>query len=82
MTRTYYVMPTTELPKVNIEQTCFKTVRQCPTSLDNSQLIIKWDGDRPTFVNTIEGGVEYTHTDILNLLNSEGWKQATESVEQ
>ena len=64
MTRTYYVMPTTELPKVNIEQTCFKTVRQCPTSLDNSQLIIKWDGDRPTFVNTIEGALDEA-SDIL-----------------
>tara|TARA_R100001463_G_scaffold125389_1_gene182820 strand:- start:147 stop:398 length:252 start_codon:yes stop_codon:yes gene_type:complete len=73
MTRTYYVMPKAELSKVDFDKTCFLCAEHCPVSQDESQVVIKWDGDEPSFISSIEGGVEYNKTQIVDLLNTDAW---------
>jgi hypothetical protein len=73
MARTYYVVPKSELSKIEITATCFADINHCPTSIDGTKTIIKWDGEEPDFVSTIEGGTKYNHKQILDLLDSNEW---------
>jgi len=42
-------------------------------SLDGTKAILKWDGDTPTVFNGI---TQYSHTQILTILNGSDWTQA------
>ncbi len=77
--RSYLIFPTTELNKVNFNlvlETSAETVRK---SVDETKTFVKWDGETPEFVATLnntEG--PYTHTQILNILSTEAWTPAPE----
>ena len=42
-------------------------------SVDGTKAILKWDGDTPTVFNGI---TQYSHTQILTILNGSDWTQA------
>jgi hypothetical protein len=77
--RSYLIFPTTELNKVNFNlvlETSADTVRK---SVDETKTFVKWDGETPTFVSTmnnVEG--PYTHEQILVILSGEAWTPAPE----
>jgi len=48
-------------------QTSVSTLRK---SLDNTKAILKWDGDTP---EVFDGITTYSHSEILEILNSNDW---------
>ena len=79
--RNYLIIPTTELSKVDfnlVYETSADTVRK---SVDETKTFVKWEGDAPTFVSSIED-VEgpYSHEEILTILATEEWTAPMEEV--
>jgi len=54
----------------NAIQSSLSTLRK---SLDGTKTILKWDGDTPAVFNGI---TQYSHTQILTILNGSDWTQA------
>ena len=54
----------------NAIQSSSSTLRK---SVDGTKAILKWDGDTPTVFNGI---TQYSHTQILTILNGSDWTQA------
>ena len=54
----------------NAIQSSSSTLRK---SLDSTLAILKWDGDTPTVFN---GMTQYSHAQILTILNGSDWTQA------
>jgi hypothetical protein len=75
--RNYLIFPVTELNKVDFNlvlETSSETLRK---SVDETKTFVKWDGETPTFVSTmnnVEG--PYTHEQILAILSGEVWTPA------
>lgn len=75
MTRTYLIIQTEDLDKVDftkILQTSKDTVKK---STDETKSIIKWEDVEPDFVNILtntEG--PYTHSEIIEILSTKEWE--------
>lgn len=74
--RKFLIFPVSELNKVDfskVQETSAETVRR---SVNQQKTFIKWDGDNPSFVSTlnnIEG--PYTYEQILAILSTEEWTE-------
>lgn len=72
--RNYIILPVSELPKVDFGQvleTSEETVRR---SVDGTKTFVKWEGEQPSFVDTLTGAEgPYTHEEILEILSTEEW---------
>ena len=71
------------LQSIDIEKVDFSKVKQNEASsvrfsIDKQKFILKYDGDQPEFIYWITenalGLREYTHEEILNILNEPEWK--------
>jgi hypothetical protein len=72
--RNYLIILVTELSKVDFEQVCETSVETVRKSTDESKTFIKWDGDEPSFLNSLEGKEgPYNYAEIIEILNSEEW---------
>lgn len=74
--RNYIILPVSELPKVDFGQvleTSEETVRR---SVDGTKTFVKWEGEQPSFVDTLTGTEgPYTHGEILEILSTEEWSR-------
>ena len=73
--RKYIIFSTSELNKVNFDEvleTGFDTVR---LSVDGTQTFVKWDQENnPSFIEDLEIKSQiYSHSEILEILNTEEW---------
>lgn len=70
--RNYIILPVSELPKVDFGQvlkTSEETVRR---SVDGTKTFVKWEGEQPSFVDTLTGAEgPHTHEEILEILSTE-----------
>ena len=73
-TRNFAIFATSEVDKVDFSlvlETSPETLRK---SVDGTKSFVKWDGDQPEFVNTLETlEGPYTYTEILEILSGEEW---------
>jgi hypothetical protein len=80
-TREYLIFPITELSKVDFSQvleTSEETVRK---SVDNLKTFVKWSGEQPTFVSTLENTEgPYTHEEIMDILSTEEWSSPMDNI--
>jgi len=80
-TRNFAIFATSEVDKVDFSlvlETSAETLRK---SVDGTKSFVKWDGDQPEFVNTLETlEGPYTHTEILEILSGEEWTAPMEEV--
>lgn len=77
--RNYLILSTTEIPKINFQEVLETSSETLRISTDHSKTFIKWDGNIPSFVETIttkEG--PYTYSEILEILSTEEWTGNTE----
>ena len=78
--RNFAIFSLTEIEKIDFSlvlETSFETLR---ISTDGLRSFIKWDGEQPTFVDTLETlEGPYTYTEILEILSGPEW---TESVQE
>jgi hypothetical protein len=74
--RNFAIFSLTEIEKIDFShvlETSFETLR---ISTDGLRSFIKWDGEQPTFIatlETLEG--PYTYTEILEILSGPGWTE-------
>jgi len=74
MERTYLIIPTSELSKVDFSQVCETSSETVRKSVDETKTFIKWDSSEPSFVSSItrtEG--PYTKQEILTILATDTW---------
>jgi len=74
MARTYLIIPTSELSKVNFSQVCETSADTVRKSVDETKTFIKWDSSEPSFVSSITGTEgPYTQQEILTILATDAW---------
>tara|TARA_B100001175_G_C19469472_1_gene620952 strand:- start:1327 stop:1569 length:243 start_codon:yes stop_codon:yes gene_type:complete len=79
MSRTYLIIPTSELSKVDFSKICETSADTVRKSVDETKTFIKWDSSEPSFVSSITGTEgPYTHTEILSILVTEDWVSSEE----
>ena len=75
MSYIYAIIPTDQLPKVDLSQTCITSLETLSYSLDGSKTYIDWLGDTPDFITSIEG-LEgfYTDDQMREILATPEWQ--------
>ena len=80
MQRTYLIIPTSELSKVDFSQVCETSAETVRKSVDETKTFIKWDDDEPSFVSNLTGTEgPYTKEEILTILATDAWT-STEGI--
>lgn len=79
--RNFIIFPTSELSKVDFNlvlETSAETVRR---SVDGSKTFVKWDGEQPAFVSTLENTEgPYTYEEMLQILSGTEWTAPMEEM--
>ena len=79
--RQYAIFSLTELNKIDFSSVCETSADTLRKSVDETKSFIKWDGDQPEFVNTLETlEGPYTYTEILEILSTPEWTAPMEEV--
>jgi len=74
MARTYLIIPTSELSKVDFSQVCETSSETVRKSVDETKTLVKWDGSEPSFVSSITGKEgPYTKQEIHTILATNVW---------
>jgi hypothetical protein len=77
--RNYLIFSTTEIQKINFEEVLETSAETLRVSVNQTKTFIKWDGNVPSFVETITTKERpYTHSEILEILSTEEWTGNTE----
>lgn len=72
--RNFIIFPTSELSKVNFNEVLETSADTTRKSVDGTKTFIKWDGEQPEFVSTLnntEG--PYTYEEMLSILETPEW---------
>ena len=79
--RQYSIFSLTEIDKIDFSLVCETSADTIRTSIDNTKSFIKWDGEQPAFVSTLETlEGPYTYTEILDILSTPEWTAPMEEV--
>jgi len=79
--RNYAIFSLTELDKIDFSQVLETSADTLRTSTDNTKSFIKWDGEQPAFVSTLETlEGPYTYSEILDILSTPEWTAPMEEV--
>jgi hypothetical protein len=79
--RQYAIFSLTELNSIDFSLVCETSADTLRKSVDETKSFIKWDGDQPEFVNTLETlEGPYTYSEILDILSGEEWTAPMEEV--
>ena len=79
MARTYLIIPTSELSKVDFSQVCETSADTVRKSVDETKTFIKWDSSEPSVVSGIMGTEgPYTNEEILTILATDAWTSPEE----
>ena len=73
--RTHHNMKYTILDSSEVSSIDFNEVKETSAdslrySIDNSKVLLKWDGSTPSFLSS---PTEYTHAEISTILNGSEW---------
>ena len=79
--RQYAIFSLTEIDKIDFSLVCETSADTLRKSVDETQSFIKWDGEQPAFVSTLETlEGPYTYTEILDILSTSEWTAPMEEV--
>ena len=79
--RQYAIFSLTEIDKIDFSQVLETSADTLRTSTDNTKSFIKWDGEQPAFVSTLETlEGPYTYSEILDILSTPEWTAPMEEV--
>jgi hypothetical protein len=74
--RQYVIFNTSELDTIDFDQVLETSADTVRKSIDNTKTFVKWNGDVPVCVETLETKGEYlTHDEILEILSSSEWTE-------
>jgi hypothetical protein len=79
--RNFAIFSTTELNKIDFTQVLETSAETLRRSVDDTKSFIKWDGEQPEFVNTLETlEGPYTYEEILEILITPEWSSVEDIV--
>ena len=79
--RNYAIFSLTELDKIDFSQVLETSADTIRRSTDETKSFIKWDGEQPTFVSTLETlEGPYTYSEILDILSTPEWTAPMEEI--
>lgn len=77
--RHYVIIPALEINNINFEQVLETSASTCRYSVDSTQTFVKYEGEQPPSVAAIVNkSAEYTHEQILEILNTREWSLPSE----
>jgi hypothetical protein len=81
-TRNFAIFSLTEIEKIEFAQVLETSAETLRVSTDGTKSFIKWDGEPPEFVETLETleGL-YTYSEMLEILSGEEWVSVLEDME-
>jgi hypothetical protein len=81
-TRNFAIFSLTEIEKIDFTQVLETSAETLRVSTDGTKSFIKWDGEPPEFVETLETleGL-YTYSEMLEILSGEEWVSDLEDME-
>ena len=70
---TYCIINSSEVSSLDFSQIQDDSVNTLRYSLDQTQVLVEYSGDQPSFLS---GKTEFTHSEILAIINDydQGWK--------
>jgi len=72
--RQYAIFSLTEIDKIDFSLVCETSADTLRKSVGETKSFIKWDGEQPAFVSTLETlEGPYTYAEILNILSTPEW---------
>ena len=79
--RNYAIFSLTEIDKIDFSQVLETSADTIRRSTDETKSFIKWDGEQPAFVSTLETlEGPYTYSEILDILSTPEWTAPMEEV--
>jgi hypothetical protein len=80
--RNFAIFSLTEIEKIDFSQVLETSAETLRVSTDGTKSFIKWDGEQPEFVATLETleGL-YTYSEMLEILSGEEWVSVLEDME-
>jgi hypothetical protein len=80
--RNFAIFSLTEIEKIEFAQVLETSAETLRVSTDGTKSFIKWDGEPPEFVETLETleGL-YTYSEMLEILSGEEWVSDLEDME-
>jgi hypothetical protein len=80
--RNFAIFSLTEIEKIDFSQVLETSADTLRVSTDGTKSFIKWDGEPPEFVETLETleGL-YTYSEMLEILSGEEWVSVLEDME-
>tara|TARA_R100000789_G_scaffold5657_1_gene9709 strand:- start:3673 stop:3912 length:240 start_codon:yes stop_codon:yes gene_type:complete len=73
--RKYVIIDASEVSSVDFSKVVETSADTLRYSLGDSQTLVKFEGDTPSF---LEGKTEYNHSEILNILSGPEWTEELE----
>lgn len=79
--RNFAIFATSEVDNVDFSQVLETSAETLRHNVAETKTFVKWDGDQPEFVETLETleGL-HTYTEILEILSGEEWTAPMEEV--
>jgi hypothetical protein len=79
--RNFVIFSLTELNKIDFTQVLETSAETLRRSVDDTKSFIKWDGEQPEFVSTLETlEGPYTYEEILEILSTPEWSSVEDIV--
>ena len=79
--RNYMILSTSETGSVDFNEVLETSSQTLRLSLDESLTFVKWEGDIPSSVDSLETKEgPYTHSEILSILSAETWTDTSSSM--
>lgn len=80
--RKYVIVPVSEIHNINFDQVMEDSADTCRRSVDQMLTFVKYHGEMPPSVAAVEGkSAEYTHQEIVEILNGADWTAVLEDME-
>lgn len=79
--RNYMILSTSETGSVDFNEVLETSSQTLRLSVDESLTFVKWEGDIPSSVDSLETKEgPYTHSEILSILSTETWTDTSSSM--
>jgi hypothetical protein len=80
-TRNFAIFSLTEIDKIDFSQVLETSAETLRCSVNSQKSFVKWDGEQPDFVSTLETlEGPYTYEEILEILSTSEWSGQSEEV--
>ena len=79
--RKYVIIQASEINKIDFTEVLETSAETCRYSVDGSKTFVKYEGEQPVSVAAVASkSVEYSHNEILEILNGEEWSSPIEEI--